>query len=136
MSLRVAEIDQHAIAHVFRDKSTVALHRFCDTFLISRDELAQVFGVHARRQRRRAYEIAEHHGDLTTLRSIAGRTGNRHSGRRADRRFLRQCCNGFEKFDPRAEGKAELAQVIFRQIRQHRFVDCVFAERGLKAFET
>jgi hypothetical protein len=136
MSMRVAEINQHAVAHVFRDKPSVSLHGFSDAFLISRDELAQIFGVHARRQRRGAHEIAEHHGDLSALGSIARRTRNCHFGRRVDCCYPRECLDGFEKFDPRAEGKAELAQVIFRQIRQHRFVDGIFAKRALKTFET
>ena len=36
-----------AIAHVFRDEASEALHGLCDALLIGRNELAEVFRVHA-----------------------------------------------------------------------------------------
>jgi hypothetical protein len=35
MGLRIAEVDQHAIAHVLRYEPAKALHGFGDAFLIS-----------------------------------------------------------------------------------------------------
>ena len=49
MGLRIPEIDQNAIAHVLRDEPAEALHGLGDALLISRNDLAQVFRVHARR---------------------------------------------------------------------------------------
>ena len=46
MGLRIAEIDQHAVAHIFGHEPTEALHGLGDTFLIGRNDLAQIFGVH------------------------------------------------------------------------------------------
>jgi hypothetical protein len=41
MRLRVAEIHEHTVAHVFRYVSTEAPHSFRDVFLIGRNDLAQ-----------------------------------------------------------------------------------------------
>ena len=40
MCLRIAEIDEHAVAHVFRDEATEATHGLGDAFLIGRNDLA------------------------------------------------------------------------------------------------
>ena len=47
--LRIAEVDQDTVAHVFRHEATEALHGLGDALLIGRNDLAQVFRVHARR---------------------------------------------------------------------------------------
>ena len=65
--LRVAEIHQHAIAHVLGDKAVEAADRLGDAAMIGADDLAQVLGIEARRKRRRADQIAEHHRELPTL---------------------------------------------------------------------
>ena len=48
MRLRVAEIREHAVAHVFRDETAEALHSLGDALLIGRNDLAQVLRVHPR----------------------------------------------------------------------------------------
>ena len=40
MRLRIAEIDEHAVAHVLRDEPTEAAHGLGDAFLIGRNDLA------------------------------------------------------------------------------------------------
>ena len=50
--LGVAEVDQHPVAHVLRDETAEAPHGLRDALLIGRNDLAQVFRVHACRQRR------------------------------------------------------------------------------------
>ena len=57
MRLRIAEIDQHAVAHVFRHEAAEAAHRLGNAFLIGRNDLAQVLGVHAGRECRRTNEV-------------------------------------------------------------------------------
>ena len=52
VGLRIAEVDQDPVAHVLRDEAAEALHGLCDALLIGRNDLAEVFRVHARRQRR------------------------------------------------------------------------------------
>src|SRR6516165_9033370 len=44
VSLGIAEIDQNTVAHVLRYKPPEALHRLSDAFLISRNDLAEIFG--------------------------------------------------------------------------------------------
>ena len=67
MRLRIAEIDQHAVAHVFRHEAAEAAHGLGDAFLIGRNDLAQVLGVHAGGERRRTDQVREHHRDLAAL---------------------------------------------------------------------
>ena len=52
VGLRVAEVDQDPVAHVLGDEAAEALHGLRDALLVGRDDLAQVFRVHARRERR------------------------------------------------------------------------------------
>jgi hypothetical protein len=50
--LGVAEVDQHPVAHVLGYEAAEALHGLGDTLLVAADNLAEVFGVHARREGR------------------------------------------------------------------------------------
>ena len=65
--VRIAEIDEHAVAHVLGDEAVVAADRVGDAAVIGADHLAQVLGIEPRRQRRRADQVAEHHGELAPL---------------------------------------------------------------------
>ena len=49
VGLGVTEIHQDAVPHVLRYEAAEALHGLCDATLIGRDNLAEVFRVHARR---------------------------------------------------------------------------------------
>jgi hypothetical protein len=40
MGLRIAEINQHAVAHVFRHEAAETAHGLGNAFLISRNDLA------------------------------------------------------------------------------------------------
>jgi hypothetical protein len=85
MRLRIAEINQDTVAHVFGDKPREAADRVGDGAVIGADNLAQILGVEARRERGRADEIAEDHGQLAPL-------GLGYS--KASRRGRRPCCGG------------------------------------------
>src|SRR5262249_61561696 len=50
MSLRVTEIDQHAIAHVPSDKAIVAADRLGDALVVRAQNLAQILGIESRGQ--------------------------------------------------------------------------------------
>ena len=64
MRLRVAEIDQHPVAHIFGDKPVEAADRLGDgAVIVARSAPANPPGQ-PRRQRRRADQIAEHHRQL------------------------------------------------------------------------
>ena len=65
--LGIAEIDQHAVAHVFGDEAAEAGDHGGRAFVIGGDDVAQVFRIELRRQRGRADQIAEHHGELAAL---------------------------------------------------------------------
>ena len=77
VGLRIAEVDQHAIAHVLRYEPAEALHGLGDALLIGGNDLAQVLRVHARRERRRTDEVREHHRDLAALGGVLRRVGRR-----------------------------------------------------------
>ena len=67
MGARVAEINEDAVAHVFRDKAVVAPDRGTAPALIRRNDIAQIFGVHPGRECRRSDQVAKHHGQLAPL---------------------------------------------------------------------
>ena len=67
MGLGVAKVDKHAVAQIPRHETAETAHGFSDTFLIGRDELAQVFRVHPSGERGRTNKVREHHRDLTTF---------------------------------------------------------------------
>ena len=122
MRLRVAEIDQNAIAHVLGDKAIEAPDGIRDGAVICADDLAQILGIEPRRQRHRADQIAEHDGELSAFGFAGG-------GRR------RACCCGAEGSDrveqPPAmpdQGDAEILQILGRQAWQDPLVDLVLAE--------
>ena len=57
VGMGVAEVDQHPVAHVFRDEAAEALHGLRDALLIGRNDLAEVFRVHPSGERRRADQV-------------------------------------------------------------------------------
>ena len=52
MGLGIPEIHQHPVAHVLRNEAAEATHGLGDALLISRNHFAEVFRVHAGRERR------------------------------------------------------------------------------------
>jgi hypothetical protein len=64
MRFRVAEINQHAVAHVPRDEAMEPGDDFGDGAVIGGDNLAEILRIEPRRERRRADQIAEHHRQL------------------------------------------------------------------------
>jgi hypothetical protein len=67
MGMRIAEIDQHAVAHILGDKAAGPADRVGNAAVISADHLAQILGIEAHRQRCRADQIAEHDRQLPSL---------------------------------------------------------------------
>src|SRR6516225_273279 len=67
MRLRIAEIDEHTVAHILGDKAAKAGDDVGDAAMVGADDLAQILGIEARRQRRRTDQIAEHHRQLPPL---------------------------------------------------------------------
>ena len=52
VGLGIPKVNKDPIAHVLRNEAVEALHGLCDALLIGRNDLAEVFRVHARRERR------------------------------------------------------------------------------------
>ena len=67
LGLRVAEERQHAIAHIFGEVTLEVLDHLRAAALIGGDDRPQIFGVELRRERGRADQIAEQHGQLSAL---------------------------------------------------------------------
>jgi hypothetical protein len=129
MRLGVAEIDQHAIAHILGDKAAKAADGVGDTAMVGADDLAQVLGIKAGRQRRRTNQIAEHHRQLPPLRLGGGvrRGRSRH-------RTLAESSNRRQQPSPIADrSDADVLQVVCRQLGQHVPIDRVFVE-GRRVF--
>jgi hypothetical protein len=61
---RVAEINQHSVAHILGDKPIEASDDVGDGAVVGGDNLAQILGIEPRRQLGRPDQIAEHHGQL------------------------------------------------------------------------
>ena len=125
--LRIAEVDEHAVAHVLRHEPAEAAHGLGDALLIGRNDLAQVLGVHARGECRRADEVREHHRDLAALGGVLRlRLGGAASGVRgaAPGSSLDRC----EHFPPMPEQDADVLEVLISQMREYRDIDLVLGK--------
>ena len=68
MGMRIAEIDQHAVAEILRDGAVEAADQLGGTAVKGGDDGLQILGIEPVRQRRRADQVAEHDGELAALR--------------------------------------------------------------------
>ena len=135
--LRVAKINEHAIAHIFGDKAREPGDRVGDTAVVGADQLAQILGIIARRQRRRADQIAEHHGELAAFGIGRSRcSGDCHCDRGGGRRVAERG-DSVEQTAPVADRCNTNFPEIFRcQLRQHLPIDLVLAEGRRIALKT
>jgi hypothetical protein len=86
MRLRIAEIDQHAVAHEPGDIPVISAHRGGDALMVRCDHFLQVFRIEPRGQWGGADNIAEHDRELSALGAVsAGQRG--HSGQLFNSRF-------------------------------------------------
>ena len=67
MRLRIAEIGEHAVAHVFGDEAALARDLGRAAFVIGRDDAPHVLGIEPRGKRGRAEEVAKHDCQLAAL---------------------------------------------------------------------
>ena len=142
VGLRIAEIGEHAVAHVFGDEAAVALDQLRAAAMIGADDLAHVLGIEPRRHRGRADEIAEHHGELAALGGVCRRRRCRYGA--AARLRIGRAAVEAGKFRDRLEQLARWPrattpssfEVVRRQLRQNLAVDFVLAKRGLVLPET
>jgi|SRR5215216_6027548 len=67
MCAGIAEIGEYSVAHKPRDNAVVSGNDPCAGSPIGTDHLPHVLGIEARRECSRAYQIAEHNGEVTSL---------------------------------------------------------------------
>ena len=67
VSLRVAEVDEQAVAQVLRHVTVEALDHPGGGLLVAPEDLAPVLRIEPRRQSRRVHQIAEEHRELAAL---------------------------------------------------------------------
>jgi hypothetical protein len=130
MRLRIAEIDEHPVAHVFCDKPAETVDRFADGAMISADHLAQILGIEPRGKGCRGDQIAKHHGKLAPL------GGRPHPSLRRVRGRVRegaaQSSDRFQELAAMADRRdAKIPQILGRQARQNLHVDRILAEGRL-----
>ena len=83
VGLGIAEISQHAVAHVLGDEPPGLGDLLGAATVIGTDDLAHVLGVQPSRQRGRADEVAEHDRELAALGGIMRLRGNGCRSRRS-----------------------------------------------------
>jgi hypothetical protein len=88
MGLRIAEINQNAVTHIFGDEPVEAAHDLGDTFLIGGHNFAQVLRIHARGESGRTDEVRKHHRHVAAFGGL-GRGGRRRRRRCASSRSSR-----------------------------------------------
>ena len=94
MGLRIAEIGEHAVAHIFGDETTGLGDDLGATSVIGADDLLQVFWVEPSREGCRAHKIGEHHRELAALRAIVPSGLGSRGCRRCGRRCVGKLANG------------------------------------------
>ena len=84
----MAEVDQQPIAQVLGDMAREVFNYLCRGLLVGADDGAQLFGVKAFGQYRRAHKIAEHHRQMAAFAFCGcggGGGGGGRDGRGANR---------------------------------------------------
>ena len=131
MGLRIAEVDERAIAQVFGDEAAVQAGEIANSRMIDSQQFLHVLRVEAGGERRRADEVTEHDSEVSSL----GLIGSFLTCRL--RRRGRQFANRVKNLPPVADRRnADLLQVVGRQAGQDVEVDPVVAKRllvGLQA---
>ena len=125
---RIAEIDQHAIAHELGHMALVARDLAGNGVLIAAHGVPQVFRVQALGQFRRADEVDEHDRHLAAL-GLALR--RRLGGRwliRPIRRTLAQRSDRREQDPAVAQQNAQLSEILLGQMRHGTEIDAVLSE--------
>jgi hypothetical protein len=122
----IAEIREHAVAHVLRDKAAVALDRFGAAAMISADDPPQFLGVEPNRQRRGAHEIAEHYRELAPLGEMLRLRVGRGRGLR--RRGPGKLCYRCQDSSPMPEQDADVLEILIGQMAQIREINTVLGE--------
>src|SRR6516162_8796854 len=136
MRSRVAEIDQNAVAHVPTDEAVERGDHPGDGPVICGDDLAQILGIEARRQRCRANKITEHYRELSAFGIGWRRCFPRYRRLGDGGRLGAECSDSVEQSPTMADRHyADLPEIVGRQAGQHPFVNLVCAKRRLVLLE-
>ena len=140
MGMRIAEIGEDAVAHIFCDKAAAPRQNVGDAGVVLGDDLTQVLRVEPRRQFGRADQVAEHDGEEAAFRARRfGRLGRGGAGvggargrRRRRGRTVLECLDRRQQFAPVADrSNAKSDEIVRRQLGQDIAVDIVIA-KGLR----
>ena len=128
VSLRIAEINQHPVPHVLRYEPAEALHGLGDALLVGRNDLAEVFRVHAGRECRRADQVAEHHRYLAALGGVLrlrlDHGVDLHCGRGSASK-LTDCAQNLAAI---TKDNADVFQVLIGQVAKDRKINAIFGK--------
>jgi hypothetical protein len=151
LRLRIAEQRHQPVAQPLEDMAAKVDHYLRRLVEISVDQVAPVFGVELRGERRRSDKVAKHHRDRTALgvgprsrprpggHGWRGQTGRWVRGSRRVRRLGRHAERGdrVKQSSPVADDRdAEILQIFGRQGREEVALDRVVAERRFVMPET
>ena len=142
MCPRIAEIDQYPVAHVLGDEAIEPCDDLGDGTVIGADNLAQIFRVKTGRERCRADQVAEHHGQLAAFgigRSWYIGCYRCHRGRGRSGGLgctLGQGGDGIQQAAAMPDRRnPEFAKIVGGQPQQHLAIDIVIAESRRVLFE-
>jgi len=129
MSLRIAEIHKHAVAHIFCHEPVEAAHGFGDAFLISRNDFSQIFGVHAGGECCRSNKVGKQHGYLPALGGVL-RPRLGHGGMLSCDRDITtgKLSDRAQHLPAITENDTEVLQVLIRQVAKDRDINTVLGE--------
>src|SRR6516165_9922562 len=71
MRFGITKVHEDTVAHVLGDETSEATHGLRNALLISRNDLARVFRVHAGRECRGVDQVGEHHCNLAALGAVS-----------------------------------------------------------------
>ena len=95
--------------------------------MIDADDLAQVLGIEARRERRRADQIAEQHGELPAFGNVMRRRLGQ-CGLRFCRNSAGKFGNRSQQFSPMPEQDADVLEILIGQMAEYRDIDSVLGK--------
>jgi hypothetical protein len=128
--VRIAEICQHTITHVFGDKSSITLDQLRAAAVIGGHNAPQVFGIELGRQCSRAHEIAERDCQLAPFGIISPRSLGSHGsrGRRNGNRSFAEIADRAQHFQPVPKRDAKIFEMLLRQVGKNGNIDLVIGK--------